>query len=179
MEAELNSEMAYCDLSTSTCLCLRHEPIMRGRRWRQRHRKKITNLVPRVLSLLSRSRERTLGTRLKKHHSPLTCCGNPPQVPQVLFGCHRIKVIVPDVQTRRKSARTLCASSLNFFLRLYFFAMFCLKRREIFLSFLAWWLERSEVLVGCYCCRFWSVFKAYGRFLSEGSHHEFCTTTSA
>ena len=139
----------------------------------QRHRKQdFTNLAPRVFSLLLE-----VAKRPWERGCRFTCCGNPPQFPQVLFGCHRIKVIVPDVQTRRKSARKHCSSPI--FFSTFLFRNVCLKCREMFLLFLAWYLERSEVLAGCYCCRFWSVFKAYGRFLSEGSHLEFCTTTSA
>ena len=68
-----------------------------------------TNLVPRVFSLLLE-----VAKRPWERACHFTYCGNPPHLPQVLFGCHRIKMIVPDVQTRRKSARKHC-SSLIFF----------------------------------------------------------------
>ena len=85
--------------------------VMRGRRWRQRHRKHdFTNLVPRVFFLLLE-----VAKRPWERGCRFTCCGNPPQFPQVPFGCHRIKVIVPDVQTRRKSARKHCSSPIFFF----------------------------------------------------------------
>ena len=77
----------------------------------QRHRKHdFTNLVPRVFFILLEVAKRPWERACR-----FTCCGNPPQLPQVLFGCHRIKVIVPDVQTRRKSARKHCSSVIFFF----------------------------------------------------------------
>lgn len=81
----------------------------------QRHRKHdFTNLVPRVFSILLEVAKRPWERACR-----FTCCGNPPQLPQVLFGCHRIKVIVPDVQTRRKSARKHFQS--NFFFSTFLF----------------------------------------------------------